>query len=226
MITIAKRILTIIFAILVFAGVIGLVVACLNVIPSGKGGSALEEIMNNLNKPAETTPVPDGDQTTPSGDNTTTTPSGTDDKTPDKVDNKGSVALFNEEKQKYEKINYSYVFDYSYKEGVGSWYYAPILLIKVNPNTLYDISFNATACALGDNRPGYFDIDQNKWAFSSVGTTRGTFTEVMSDSDGYIRLLLAYTEEYRSSDITYYYGVRDNMENKGFVVELMLSAEG
>ena len=222
----AKRILTIFFAILAFAGIIGLVVACLNVIPSGKGGSAFEEIINNLNNPAVTTPTPDGDQTTPSGNSTTTTPSDGSDETPDKVDNKGSVVLFNELKQKYEYINYSYVFDYSYKEGVGSWYYAPILLIKVNPNTSYNITFNATSCALGDNRPGYFDIDQNNWAFSGVGTVRGTFTEVMSDSDGYIRLLLAYTEEYRSSDITYYYGVRDNMENKGFVVELMPLAAG
>ena len=80
MITIAKRILTILFTILAFAGIIGLVIACLNVIPSGKGGSAFEEIINNLNNPAVTTPTPDGDQTTPSGAN---------DETPDKVDPQG-----------------------------------------------------------------------------------------------------------------------------------------
>ena len=222
----AKRILTIIFAVLAFAGIIGLIIACLNVIPSGKGGSMLDEAIDNLYKPAVTTPASDGDQNTPSGNNTTTTPSGGGDETPDKVDNKGCVVLFNEETNKYENINYSYVFDYSYKEGVGNWYYAPILLVKVEPGLAYNISFNATACALGDNRPGYYDIDENAWSFASVGTTRGEFTGVMSDSDGYIRLLLAYTEEYRSTDISYYYGIRDNMESKGFVVELMPSVAG
>ena len=214
MITIAKRILTILFTILAFAGIIGLVIACLNVIPSGKGGSAFEEIMNNLNNPAVTTPTPDGDQTTPSGAN---------DETPDKVDPQGGrVWVYNSEKDKYELSSYSYEYE-EYPVTIGdtlkTYWRGPILKIKVdNTNVLYEVTFDVSDAALGDSAVSYYDPSNEKWVTHGF-VKSGTINGVQPDDDGYIYLIL-YDNDYLSSDLSYYEGKANRMEEYGFVVNV------
>lgn len=219
----AKRIVTILFAILAFAGIIGLVIACLNVIPNGKGGTALEEVINNLNKPEETTPIPNVDQTTPAGNNTTTTPSGSNDETPDKVDPQGGrVWVYNSTKDKYELSSYSYEYE-EYPVTIGdtvkTGWRGPILKIKVdNPNLLYKVTFDVSDAATGDNAVSYYNPSNEKWVahgFMKSGTIYG----VEPDSDGYIYLILC-DNDYLSSDLSYYEGKAERMEEYGFIVEV------
>lgn len=175
-------------------GIIGVLIAALNIIPNGEGGT----LADNLNPFA-------------------TTSSSSSNTVPDSVKSKVVVQYFSG--YGWQDLDYKWVFD-AYSEviddNIYESYHAPGFEIRLLPNTMYEVEFDVQNCAGKDNFPMYYDYSTEKWCYvNPIASVKvGSFT-VRSNEDGKIKILPLFGELTFNSDPDYYEAIQKKMITEG-----------
>ena len=185
-------------------GIIGVLIAALNMIPNGEGGT----LADNLNPFA----------TTSSSSNTV----------PDSVKSKVVVQYFG--LYGWQDLDFQWLYE-PYSEEVSGVTYndyrAPGFVVRLDPNTFYKVEFDCTNCAGSDNFPMIYNPDFETWQYvnGSISIKSGTVV-VQSDNDGYVKLLPVYEGNSFHSDPSYYQDVQARIEENGINIRITENSAG